>query len=261
MKRSWGAFFNLFLINSAVMNITTIKTSIFKVNQDLLAFLTANLPTLNDGDIVVVTSKIVALAEGRIVSKNSGVTKEEIIKQESSFVLPTKYVRLTVKDGAVMASAGIDESNAQDCFILLPADSFLVANQIRHYLLQQRQLQRLGVIITDSRSLPLRAGIAGVALGYAGFGGLRDYRGCPDIFGRPLHFSRVNLADSLAAAAVLCMGEADERQPLAVISEAPVIYCEQVDRHELWIDSNEDIYAPLFKNYPAASFDKNKPLN
>lgn len=205
------------------------------------------LPVIEEKTILVVTSKIVALSEGRVVEKIDENNKLKIIKQESKFFLPTKYVCLTIKDGMIMANAGVDESNANGRIILLPKDSFKAAMAIRNYFKKKYQLKNFGVIITDSRCLPLRAGITGVALGYAGFKGLKDYRQRLDIFGRRFKISRVDMADSLATAAVLCMGEGDERRPLAIISEAPIEYCNYVNKNELKIDIKEDIYGPMLK--------------
>ena len=229
------------------MKITAIKTTVFKPRADLLLFMEKYLPRIAEGDILVVTSKIVALAEGRFVAKINETEKQKIIKQESELVLPTKYVCLTVKDGIVMANAGVDESNANGGLILLPPDSFRSAEKIRSHFQKKHRLKKLGVIITDSRCLPLRAGIVGVALGYAGFEGLKDYRQSKDIFGRPFHYSRVDVADSLATAAVVCMGEGREQQPLAIISDAPVKYSKKLYPNELKIDIKEDIYGPLFR--------------
>jgi len=87
-----------------------------------------------------------------------------------------------------------------------------------------------------------------VALGYAGFKGLRNYIGKPDIFGRKFKYSRTNVADSLATAAALCMGEGVEQQPLAIITEAPVDFCEWVNVNEGRITLKDDMYWPLLKN-------------
>lgn len=105
-----------------------------------------------------------------------------------------------------MASAGIDESNANGKLVLLPKDSFKTARFLRDKLRQKYGVRHLGVLITDSRTTPLRAGVTGVALGYAGFRGVKDYRGTPDIFGRKFKFSRTDVADSLATAAVFAIG-------------------------------------------------------
>jgi len=229
------------------MEIQAIKTRIFKPREKLLPFIENYLPVIKEGTVLVVTSKIVALSQGRFAPKVDENTKAKIIQQESEFVLPTKHVFLTIKDGQVMANAGVDESNANGQLILLPRDSFKTAQKVRAYFKRKHKLRNLGVIITDSRCLPLRAGITGMAIGYAGFKGLKKYRHLPDIFGRPFKFSRVNLADGLATAAVLLMGEGDEKQPLAVISGAPIAYTNQMDEDELKIDIREDMYGPLFK--------------
>ncbi|MDO8668261.1 MAG: coenzyme F420-0:L-glutamate ligase [bacterium] len=229
------------------MKIQAIKTRIFKPAEKLLPFIESYVSAIQEKTILVVTSKIVALSEGRIVKKFNEKTKLAIIKRESDFILPTKFVYLTIKDGVIMANAGIDESNANGQIILLPKDSFKAANEIRNYFRKKYQLKNFGVLLTDSRCLPLRAGIVGVALGYAGFKGLKDYRRRRDIFNRPFKYSRVDVADSLATAAVLCMGEGDEKQPLAVITDAPVQYTNRTNKHELKIDIREDLYGPMFK--------------
>lgn len=230
------------------MLITPIKTSIFKERENLIKFIKAHLFSLKDKAVLVITSKIVALSEGRTVLMKNEKTKDELIKKESEFAIKTRYTWLTIKDGTVMSSAGIDESNANGKLILLPKDSFKSASMIRRKLKEIYRVKNLGVIISDSRLLPLRAGIVGVALGYAGFKGTRDYRGLPDIFGRIMKLSQTDVADSLAAAAVLLMGEADEKRPLAIIENAPVEFTDRVNKQELYIDPKEDIYRPLFEN-------------
>jgi F420-0:gamma-glutamyl ligase len=150
------------------MNVRAIRTRVFKENEDLQAFIYKHIPKLKEGSLLVVTSKIVALAEGRTADVSE---KEQIIKAESEFALKTELVWLTIRDGMVMASAGIDESNADGKLILLPKDSFAAAERLRKALKRHYKVRKLGVLITDSRLFPLRAGVVGVALGYAGFKG------------------------------------------------------------------------------------------
>jgi F420-0:gamma-glutamyl ligase len=228
------------------MTIIPIKTKIFRESENLLRFVTLYIKRIPERSVLVVTSKIVALSEGRTAVITSTRTKPPLIRKESEMALRTKYVWLTVKDGMMMASAGIDESNANGKLILLPRDSFKTAHLLRNELRRHYRVQHLGVLITDSRTVPLRLGVTGVALGYAGFRGIRDYHGTPDIFGRKFKFSRTNVADSLATAAALVMGEGAERQPLALTEKAPVEFSEKVNRKELRIDIREDMYLPLF---------------
>jgi len=229
------------------MKIKAIHTTVFKAGEPIIPFLTKYLKKLEENSVLVITSKIIALSEKRVRTIENDHTREKIIRAESQWALKTKYTWLTIKDNMVMASAGIDESNANGQIILLPSDSFKIAQRIRNELKITYGLKNLAVLITDSRSLPLRAGIAGVTLGYAGCKGLRDYRGQADIFGRKLSFSQTNVVDSLATAAVLTMGEGAEQKPLAVITKAPVEFREKTNRHELNIDIKEDLYRPVFE--------------
>ena len=230
------------------MNIQAIKTRIFREHEDLFSFIVEHLPRLRDKSVLVVTSKIAALGEGRTRDNSDPLAKVRAIRAESDWAVKTKYVWLTLKDDMFMASAGIDESNAAGKLILLPKDSFRTASRLRRRLMRHYRIRRLGVIITDSRTIPLRAGVLGMAIGYAGLRGLRNYQTQRDIFGRKFRFTRVDIADSLAATAVLLMGEGAERQPLAVITDAPVEFADQVRRRELIIHPSQDIYKPLLKS-------------
>ena len=232
------------------MIIKTFKTRIFQEGEDLFNFVASYFNQLPERSVVVVTSKIVALAERRTAIIQDERTKERIIKAESDWAVKTEQVWLTIKDGMVMASAGVDESNANGKMILLPKDSFKSAKLLRRKLKEKFKIKELGVLITDSRTMPLRAGITGVGLGYAGFKGIRDYRGQNDIFGRKLKFSRTDIVDSLAAAAVLEMGEGQEMRPLALITEASIEFCNKTSPQELIIDPRDDMYRPLFAKLP-----------
>lgn len=228
------------------MIITPIKSKIFRAAESLDKYIQAHVPTLKEKSILVVTSKIVALSQGRVVENKRGL-KTRLIKSESQIALKTKWCYLALKDGHWCPNAGIDESNADGKLILWPEDSYRVAFKLRKKLMQIYHVRQLGILITDSRIYPLRAGVTGVALGYAGFQGLRDYRGKKDIFGRALTMTQTNVADSLACAAVLVMGEGNERIPLAIIEDAPVKFIAKVDPLELRIDPKIDMYRPLFR--------------
>lgn len=232
------------------MIVKAIKTRVFKEGENLFSFVSSYVKKIPEQSIIVVTSKIVALSEGRTAIIQDVHTKERLIRAESKLAIPTKYVWLTIKDGMLMASAGIDESNANGKLILLPKDSFRSASFLRKKLQKRYGIKRLGVLITDSRTIPLRAGVSGIALGYAGFRGLKNYRGALDIFGRKFIFSRVDVADSLAAAAILTMGEGNERRPLAIITKTSVEFCDKIYPRELIIDTQDDMYQPLFARLP-----------
>lgn len=240
------------------MIVKAIKTRVFRKNEDLFEFITKYIKSLPQRSVLVVTSKIVALAEGRTQDDTSKEAKERLIKSESQWAMKTKYTWLTIKDGMVMLSAGIDASNADNKFVLLPKDSYEVARKMRKKLQKHYGVKKLGILITDSRLYPLRVGIVGVALGYAGFKGIRDYRGTKDIFGHTMKVSQTDVADSLATAAILVMGEGNEQQPLAVIEDAPVEFVDRgPSRDELYMDPREDVYQPLFEKIKKIKLKKN----
>lgn len=240
------------------MKVAPIRTRVCKEGEDLTGFITGHIPSLKNGSVLAVTSKIVALAEGSVVRATNARAKDAIIRAESEWQLQAKYGKLTLKDGLLMWNAGVDESNAKGNVILLPKDSFLAAARIRKALMKHYDISKCGVIITDSRIMPLRAGVVGLALGYTGFKGLRDYRGKEDIFGRKLKFTQTDIADSLATAAVLVMGEGKEQRPLCVIEDAPVEFSEKTNRKELIVAPKDDMYRPLFGKIPKTTTRKKR---
>lgn len=191
---------------------------------------------LADGDILVIAQKIVSKAEARYldlatVTPSARATKlaadtgkdarlVEAILSESSEVVRTGPSLLIVAHrlGYVMANAGIDESNVQDDagtrrVLLLPHDPDASCDAIKARL-DARFGVDIGVIVNDSFGRPWRNGVVGVALGAAGVPALRDMRGEPDLFGRPLRVTEIAVADELAAAASLIMGQASEGLPV-----------------------------------------------
>ena len=227
------------------MLIKAIKTRIFRENEDILSFILKYVKKIPEKSVLVVTSKIVALSEGRTVEYKNKKQKIALIKQESDFSLKSNFL-FSIKDGMVTPFAGIDESNGNGKLVLLPKDSFKSAEVLRKKLMLKFRLKNFGILITDSGFIPLRNGAIGLAVGYAGFEGVKNHIGKKDIFGRILKMSKTDVADSLATTAVLSMGEGRERTPLALITGAPVVFTDKIKRNEIIINPKKDIYAPLF---------------
>lgn len=208
------------------MNVNAIRTDrVYPGKEPLIDFLDRSLPMLDERSVLVITSKVVALSEGRYIPKENGLSEETIIaeadhylpKSESAYGIP-----ITIRDNAFVARAGIDGSNTDGVYSLLPADSYATARAVRNHLIQRFDRKEIGVIITDSHSTPLRRGVTGIAIGWSGFVGLKEYKDAVDIFGH--HFTtHTNIVDALATAAVLAMGEGAEQTPLATISDLPFI--------------------------------------
>jgi dihydrofolate synthase / folylpolyglutamate synthase len=114
-------------------------------------------------------------------------------------------------------------------------------------------LKNVGVIITDSKTSPLRWGVTSYALAYSGFKPLKDYIGKNDLFGRKFEFEKLSIVDSLAASASVVMGEGDECTPLAIISDLPFVQFQdrspsKEELEELCITIDKDLYGPFLKN-------------
>jgi coenzyme F420-0:L-glutamate ligase/coenzyme F420-1:gamma-L-glutamate ligase len=189
---------------------------------------------LEDSDIIAVSEKIVAKAEGRLVKLDEIEPSEkaielaeksekepegvELILQESKEVLHVgEFIVVETHHGFVCASAGIDHSNVQEGYAkLLPEDPDASAAKLREGL-EKKSGKRLGVLIVDSHGRPFRRGAIGVAIGASGIKTLWDRRGDNDLYGRALEVTRVAIGDMLASAASLLMGEASERVPVVVI--------------------------------------------
>jgi F420-0:gamma-glutamyl ligase len=160
------------------------------------------------------------------------------------------YVHLTLKDGMLLANAGADRSNAPEGYaVLWPAQPWQWARSFRARLIAHYDLREVGVLITDSHIAPLRSGVTGLAVAYAGFEGVASDVGKPDLYGRTLAFSRRAVADGLASAAVLLTGEGAERKPFARIRAAPVVFTDQEARpDEATFDARDDLYAPIYND-------------
>lgn len=241
------------------MKITPIKTSIVEPFTDLEAWLTESLVDIEikERSVLAVTSKVVGLCEGRVVKKITGETAEKhaLVRDEAEWYLEphsTKFnLMFTVKQGVLAVNAGIDESNVnQEYYSLLPEDSFQAAERIWQWLRQTKGVNHVGVIVTDSRTIPLKWGVLGTALGYCGFVGLQSFIGKPDIYGRPMQMTQVNNAEALAVVATYVSGESNEQQPLVLITEVSQLQFvdhspDQDERAILSIDQEDDMYWPL----------------
>ncbi len=228
------------------MKITPVKTAVFKQGEDLTSFIIKYLPKVKEGSVIAVSSKVCGLWEGRIAPKEQ---KEKLIKSESSFYLKTALCYFTIKNNMVMTNGGVDQSNADGKIILLPKDCNSCARRLRKALQKKWSVKKLGVILTDSAILPLRAGVICAAVGYDGFCGAKDLRGKKDIFGRKLKLTLSNAADSLACAAGFLMGESAQKTPFALIEDAPILFREKANTREMKYPFKNDLYYPFLKPF------------
>ena len=214
------------------MNIKVIKTRKFlPPKDDLFALIKEGIFSLSEGSVVAVTSKIVSIGEGRCLPIQSVKDKDGLIMEESDqYILRDKspFRKLhTLKNGILVGASGIDESNANEHYILWPKDPDRSAKEIWKFMRKEYKVNNLGIIITDSYVVPMKRGIVGRAISYYGIEPLKDYRGKEDIFGRKMKFSQLNNVDSIAAFAVFLMGEGNEKTPIVVFKNLPGIHFAQ----------------------------------
>lgn len=225
---------------------------------------------LIDGDVVVVTGKIVSKAEGRLVDlaaiepsaraeRLATITEKdprlvELILSESVDVIRARPGNLLVRHrlGYVSAAAGIDRSNVggnDEIALLLPADPDGSAETLRRQLSADTGSD-VAVVITDSHGRPFRVGNTGVALGAAGLAVVQELEGHPDLFGRPLTAaSVVPVADLIACAAMLVTGEADEGRPVVIVRGLSISGSPPRPASALIRDPTRDLFAIADRDY------------
>ncbi|GAA2191487.1 MULTISPECIES: coenzyme F420-0:L-glutamate ligase [Streptomyces] len=187
--------------------------------DDIAKLIAAAEPGLADGDVLIVTSKIVSKAEGRVVQAED---REAAIDAETVRVVARRGTLRIVENrqGLVMAAAGVDASNTPaGTVLLLPEDPDASARAIRAGLRDTLGVD-VGVVVTDTFGRPWRSGLTDVAIGAAGVRVLDDLRGGTDAYGNPLSATVVATADELAAAGDLVKGKAAGR-PVAVVRGLP----------------------------------------
>jgi coenzyme F420-0:L-glutamate ligase/coenzyme F420-1:gamma-L-glutamate ligase len=189
---------------------------------------------LQDGDILVVSSKFIAISEGRIVDLGSVLPSEQAISLASDVNMPSELCELVIresdemvggvggfmlalKDGLLTPNAGIDKSNIDHGMVVLyPRNPFESAR----FLVEEMRFRRgveIGVVVSDSRLMPTRKGTVGVALAAVGVDAIVDLRGKPDLFGNVLKVTSQAIADDLCSGAQVVMGEANESVPIVLV--------------------------------------------
>jgi coenzyme F420-0:L-glutamate ligase len=257
------------------LEIIPLKTThIIEISENLMDVLDetliANNVTLREKDVLVITEKVAALTQGRVmhVADITDISEQaqeiaseynlepgfvQLILNESSHVFGgVEGMLLTVNSGIMIGNAGIDHSNAGlgDNYILWPANPYDLAADVVQYMKNKYQLNEFGVSISDSRVQPLKRGVVGVSIGVAGFYPIEDCRGKLDLFGYKMHFKVRALADQITDAAIALMGETNEQTPFALIHDAPVPFTDEpIDPNMMIMPMDEDLFVQILKKY------------
>lgn len=243
------------------MEAHAVKTRLVHVGDSVERVIAESIPSLPEKSVLVIASKIFSFAENRLVPRTTNDKGEKwaLAKQEADWWLDpdqSKYqCMLTIKGNWMFANAGIDESNAENHYALWPTDPQRSVNQIWQFLRSQYGVSEVGVIMSDSRALPLSWGVMGHAIASCGFEVLKSYIGKPDLHGRLMQMEQINMAQSLVSVGTVVMGEGSEQTPLAVITDIPsLVYVDHVPTMEelaaVSITIQDDIFAPLLTRVP-----------
>lgn len=207
-----------------------------------------NRQRLKPGDILIVASKAVSYAEGRLAD---AADFKRLRAREATRIfacLPAGRAKglmlMTLKNKMLIPNAGIDFSNVSEGQIVLwPRNPFASARRLRKAF----GVKKFGVLIVDSGLRPLRRGTSGVAIGWAGFKGVEDLRGTRDLFGKKMKYSQVSLADNLASAGELVMGSSNASVPFVIARGAKMRFTsKKFGPQDYWMPAKRDLFAKVF---------------
>ncbi len=228
------------------VEITPFQVEILKPpKDDLLSKIKASALTLEEHDCIAVSSKVVSIWQGRCILRDKN-EKEALIKKEADWYLDEPMVHgvlHTIKDGILIPNAGIDPFAGH--YVLWPEKPKETAEELLAWFKKEYKIESLFLVIVDSRSVLMRQGAVGIALSWAGFNPLYDNRKRTDLLGFDSGGTQTNLPDSIAAAAALAMGEANEQTPVARIRRLQFLPNEKPSPDQFEISIEEDLFAPF----------------
>jgi len=228
---------------SGAVVLIPIRLPVVNVGQDLFSIVARGLRErklkVERGDILAVASKVVSLSEGQVVAldtvrasksaqklakkMNMNIQLAALVTREADRVFGgVNGFLLTLKNNILTANAGVDLKNSPPGTATLWPEKPDRSAYVLRKELERRYRIKIGVMIVDSRVTPLRLGTTGLAVGLSGFYPIADDRGKPDLYGRRIRVTQLNIADDLAAAAHTLMGEAHEKVGAVIIKNAPV---------------------------------------
>lgn len=220
------------------------QAPVYQRSFDLYATLVDSIAaagvTLQDGDVLAVSSKYSAISQGRVVALDDVQPGDRALELAARFNMDARMAQLVVNEadhifggiqmgflltavhGIISPNAGLDRSNIPSGYVvLLPERPYPLAADIRAAM-RQRLGVDIGVILTDSWLMPGRLGTTGVAVATAGFRPVMDERGKIDLFGNPMQVTQRGIADQICSVAQMVMGERDEATPIAIVRNTGV---------------------------------------
>jgi len=242
------------------------KQASFDLFNEILVSLDKGKISIENQDVLVISSKYVSTSQGRLLDVNSIKPSEESIFISKKFHLKPKIAEvilresdkvfggipgfvITSSDNILAPNAGIDKSNVKEGkLILYPNDSYLIAEELRRNFFLKFQIN-IGVIIADSRLMPARVGTIGVAIACSGIEPVNDMRAQTDLEGNPLKVTFQAVADNIASIANHKMGEGSESKPFAIVKNSGAKFTNRkIASNEMAISNDLCVYIRGFTN-------------
>ena len=241
------------------------KRKKFDLFQEICISLDKNKKSLQNGDVLVISSKFISQSQGRIISSDYTVISDSAKEVAKEFQITPKFSEIIIResdrifggvsgftitssDNILAPNAGIDKSNSHGTeLILYPNQPYLIAEQIKRKLFL-KFLVHVGIIIVDSRLMPGRVGTIGIAIACSGIEPVADLRGEKDLNGNPLKVTFQAVADNLASIANHSMGEGAESQPIAIVRNSTARLTDRkINHNEMTVSEEQCLYIRGFK--------------
>ena len=242
------------------------KLERFDIFESIKETLERNKEKFEDGDVIVISTKYISNAQGRIINIQKIVVSEKGKKISEKFQLKPEIAEIIIResdkilggiggflitssDNVLAPNAGIDKSNAKKGnAILYPTEPYLIAEQIRRKIFL-KWFVHVGVILVDSRLMPARVGTSGIAVACAGIEPVKDMRAKKDLDGNPLKVTFQAIVDNLATIANYKMGEGAELKPFAIVRNSEAELTDRkIDPSEVAISPDQCIYVRGLSN-------------
>ena len=242
------------------------QKSEFDLFNEITKTLSENGVLLENGDVIVISSKYIASSQGRILDIDKVTISENANHVSKKYKMDPKFVEIVLResdkifggisgfiitssDNILAPNAGIDKSNSNGTrLILYPENPFQIAEILKRKIFFDYSVH-VGIIITDSRLMPARVGTVGVAIACSGLEPVKDLRGQHDLDGNPLKVTFQATADNLASIANHKMGEGSESQPIAIVRDSECeLTSRKIEPTEMSISHEECVYVRGFSN-------------
>ena len=242
------------------------QKSEFDLFNEITKTLSENGVLLENGDVIVISSKYIASSQGRILDIDKVTISENANHVSKKYKMDPKFVEIVLResdkifggisvfiitssDNILAPNAGIDKSNSNGTrLILYPENPYQIAEILKRKIFFDYSVH-VGIIITDSRLMPARVGTVGVAIACSGLEPVKDLRGQHDLDGNPLKVTFQATADNLASIANHKMGEGSESQPIAIVRDSECeLTSRKIEPTEMSISHEECVYVRGFSN-------------